>query len=642
MGSYTLTGSVQSGQTGAPLYFTAVRVALYDASTGTPTFIGESETGFAGAFSIEVPDPDAQGIYYAAATWGDDDRVMLATIIGPTIRGPIVLNELTTVSAAYAMAQFANGSEIGGGAFGLRIAAGMCDNLVSPLTGQPSEVMQNGPNGGQTNSLASIRSLGNLLSPIIRNFPDVWEELRELATPPVGSPPANTFEALVNIAHHPAQNVDEIYQQTKVLEIYTPPLSAKPDAAWTLAVKVNHTGDDGKRMFGGPANISWDANGYAWVANNVFQGTPNSCDFVVVLKPNGMPSDGTNGTPRSPVVGAGIVGPGFGVSVGPDGHAWVGSFGWGPSDTFPTEGIVSKFRGDGTPAPETPFMDGVVRVQGTVVDANRNVWLASYGTNAVVVYPEGDPKRWFSYPADGSGDPAPGSYTFGIAMDPTEEGAAWATWSGGLGWPTAYPGAVARLKIDGGALTCTFQQPLGAAVKGNAVDRFGNAWVASGGDDTVYLVTKDGHTFGFKDRAGLLGPWGVAVDGNNDVWVANFGRMGITEDYTNAGVSKLAGVDSPSRLAVGEALTPSTGYTLPSGGDPVLLADGSPVYKDGTECISPLMRMTSVTIDAAGNLWAVNNWKPRFRTDFEPENGNPGGDGIVIFVGLAKPPVTPG
>ena len=54
------------------------------------------------------------------------------------------------------------------------------------------------------------------------------------------------------------------------------------------------------------------------------------------------------------------------------------------------------------------------------------------------------------------------------------------------------------------------------------------------------------------------------------------------------------------------------------------------------------MRMTSVTIDAAGNVWAVNNWKPRFGTDFEPKHGNPGGDGIVIFVGLAKPPVEAG
>ena len=82
-------------------------------------------------------------------------------------------------------------------------------------------------------------------------------------------------------------------------------------------------------MFGGPANISWDRRGYAWVANNVFQHHANSADFVVVLKPNGMPSDGTDDTPKSPVVGNGLNGPGFGISVAPDEQVWVGSFGWG-------------------------------------------------------------------------------------------------------------------------------------------------------------------------------------------------------------------------------------------------------------------------------------------------------------------------
>lgn len=35
----------------------------------------------------------------------------------------------------------------------------------------------------------------------------------------------------------------------------------------------------------------------------------------------------------------------------------------------------------------------------------------------------------------------------------------------------------------------------------------------------------------------------------------------------------------------------------------------------------------------------MNNWKPDFNVDAPPNTGNPGGDGIVIFVGLAKPPV---
>ena len=37
----------------------------------------------------------------------------------------------------------------------------------------------------------------------------------------------------------------------------------------------------------------------------------------------------------------------------------------------------------------------------------------------------------------------------------------------------------------------------------------------------------------------------------------------------------------------------------------------------------------------AGNIWSINNWKPDFDIDIL---SNPGGDGIIIFVGLAAPP----
>jgi hypothetical protein len=47
------------------------------------------------------------------------------------------------------------------------------------------------------------------------------------------------------------------------------------------------------------------------------------------------------------------------------------------------------------------------------------------------------------------------------------------------------------------------------------------------------------------------------------------------------------------------------------------------------------MRTTAVVIDRAGNIWTANNWKPDFDIDI---TSNPGGDGMVIFVGLAKPP----
>ena len=50
--------------------------------------------------------------------------------------------------------------------------------------------------------------------------------------------------------------------------------------------------------------------------------------------------------------------------------------------------------------------------------------------------------------------------------------------------------------------------------------------------------------------------------------------------------------------------------------------------------------MTQVRIDQAGNMWAINNWKPNFTWDSTGEIlvGNKakggGGNSIVIFVGL--------
>ncbi|MFL5382094.1 MAG: hypothetical protein ACJ8GN_06230 [Longimicrobiaceae bacterium] len=651
-----LTGQVLSGGSQAEppvpsmpvcIPIAGAHVSLLYATEGIPAEIGHTRTDEQGRFTLSVSPPPADGIFYVAA-WTEPEWVRLVAVVGPTLAGPVTVNELTTVAAAYAFAQFTAASQISGPAASLRVAAGMCANLAS-ITGDPSNVMLGAPNGDQTNSLRSLRNLANLLVPAVRGSGGDWHEVHELATPPRGDPPADTFQAMVNIARHPGWHVAGIYRQSQSMQLYSPALAVPPDA-WTLAVKVNRTGDDGTRKFGGPANISWDRHGNAWISNNVVQGESAGCDFAVVLKPDGTPADGVDG-PKSPVVGGGMNGPGFGVVVDRNGDAWIGSYGWGPKGSWPVTGVVSKFDGSGNNIGGDGYTQGTSRVQGMAVDRWNNLWIASYGNdevtppppylNTVSVYLGGDPGNCISYPDPDASPPqtAPGMYTFGVAVDQTAEvPTAWVTYGGGLGWPKANPAHVARFVIENGALRCTLALQVGASSKAIALDPKGNAWIASGGDDTVYMVTPAGHVAGFTDRGGLNSPWGLTVDGNGDVWVGNFGHLGILYDYTHAAVSKLAGADSPSGLPVGEPISPETGYTLPTAGDPVTLADGSPLYKDGTPCYSPLMRMTSVTIDAAGNLWAVNNWKPRFATDFEPGSGNPGGDGIVIFVGVAKPP----
>ena len=275
-----LNGTVQSGGTDTDniLPLAGVSVTVYEATTDAPLTVGTAKTDADGKFSLDTSGTASDTIFYATASLGSG--VQLVTIIGPNIPASITINELTTVAAAFSMAQFTQNGVIAGNAFGLRIASGMNDNLVSPLTGASSDVLVNSPNGDETNSLRSTRSLANLLAACVQKQDGAVDNLFKLTTPPGGTAPNDTLQALVNICLYPANNVADIYN-AQASEMYSPslqqlepPFQQIPDA-WTIAVKVNDSGDD-LRRFGGPGNLVFDQNGYAWITNNVPQGEPNS------------------------------------------------------------------------------------------------------------------------------------------------------------------------------------------------------------------------------------------------------------------------------------------------------------------------------------------------------------------------------
>ncbi|HEX8115721.1 MAG TPA: hypothetical protein VF521_00490, partial [Pyrinomonadaceae bacterium] len=231
-----LTGAVRSGGATDNLPLAEVPVTLYEVTAGAPSVVGSVVTDADGKFSLRPSRTASDGVFYAAAALGDG--VQLVTVIGPHLPAFVTINELTTVAAAFSCAQFARDGIIAGDAFGLRVASGMNDNLVSPLTGDSSEVLLSSPNGDETNSLRSTRALANLLAACVRKHPCAAATLFVLATPPGGAAPGDTFQALVNIARHPANNVVGIYTQAKAVEVYLPSLERTPDA-WTIAVKVN-------------------------------------------------------------------------------------------------------------------------------------------------------------------------------------------------------------------------------------------------------------------------------------------------------------------------------------------------------------------------------------------------------------------
>lgn len=627
----SLNGIVQSGGTSATQPLAGAIVTLYWASASSPLSVGQTTSDATGAFSFKNVQPFSGGVYYATAT--TVGGVVLAAILGTSVPSFVTINELTTVAAAYSMSRFFQNGFVQGKNSGLQVAAGMNANLVSVATGQSSAVLLASPNADETNSLRSTRALANLVVGCVQNPSSACPALFAATTPPSGSAPTTVLQALVNLAHYPGQQVAGLYAQSKLTEtkqttLYLPSLQTMPDA-WTLTVKVNDSGSSAF-PFGGAGNFVFDANGYAWITNNVVQGTTGSTTAgVIVLGPDGRPSAGTNGEPVSPLTTGGLLGPGYGIGIATNGSVWVGNFGWGGVNPTSTgNGSVSQFTSSGQPlSPANGYQGGPVMAQGTISDNTGNIWIASYGTNQVFVFPQGDTTRAISYQLPSGSNP----FHIAFASDQT----AWVSLFGS----SSTPSGLAHFKLTGSALSLISQTVVGSGIKGISIDSLGNIWAASGGDSKIYVLSPSGAVLGGFSGGGVNGPWGVSVDGNDNAWVANFGPLQAGTNYTTANMSELAGANPATRpvgLNLGDPISPATGFTVPSAGSQVLLHSGTPLYgPNAPPNFNPLMRMTAVHFDGAGNAWAANNWKPDFNVDLVL---NPGGDGMVIFIGIAEPP----
>ena len=507
----TLHGSVVSG-TGADVTpLGGASIDVYRATEAGARKIASTQADLAGDFSVKLPARKAQT--YVVARNGDHGT--LIALLGNTVPTHVTINELTTVAAAYATAQLARGTRISGTSLQLTSAMGMGANLVSVRTGRPSKVITSPPNGNETSTWRSLGTLANLLVPCTRDDAACADLLAATKAGASGT----TWSAAQQIARNPARNVKQLYALSNDAHVFTPYLTAKfgPAAkskwtrldAFTLAVKLNAAGRtvNGKETcpFGGPGNLVFDLKGNAWITNNVVQGTPDSTHCIIVLRPDGRPAKGEQGGPTSPVTGGGIVGQGFGIGIAPNGQIWSGNFGWGSSSSMPTidgttpGGSVSVFDSAGN-AISGPYgyPGSMYRVQGTVSDAQGNIWMASYGNSKVQVFPGGDPTTTFPAYADANTEP------FDIRLD--ANGDAWVSYTG--------TSTASKLRYTPSGVQKVVTVSTGSAgnPKGVAVDQAGNAWVASGANNLVYAFDTNGTPLGSFDGGGMNGPWGLTVD----------------------------------------------------------------------------------------------------------------------------------
>jgi sugar lactone lactonase YvrE len=606
--------------------------------SGRPVALGATRSSRGGDFSIRYRSSLGGAVKYLLATRpggaaeagfpvpGNSYRLAAALGSG-SVPGRAAVNERTTVAIGYAMAQFLTRGRVAGKDPGLSNAAAMTRNLVSRRSGRLSPVLNSFPNGGSTTTRASFDSLANLLA-VCRRQGGRCARLLELAGPPGGGPAGDTLAATVALARNPWHNVRRLFALSRAVpSVYRPTLNAgqRPDA-WTLALRF----EGRPETMDGPGNFAIDGGGNLWVANNYEYSRDRlapvcAAENLLRFTPTGR------AFPGSPYVGGGLSGAGFGIGIDPRNHVWVGNFGFAAPECAkqPPHNSVSEFTLTGKPL--SPSLEEVLNEknefkefqggyengeiswpQATISDRRGNIWIANCGNDSVTKYTQGNHEA-----ATNLGEGLIGlKKPFGAAAN--GKGKVFVTGNENSRVAILKPNGIptANSPIKGGGL----HRPMGVAIDSN-----GYAWVANSGkvpapcpvkfnllpgQGSAVLLKPNGELARQKPikGAGMSTPWGIAVDGDDHVWVANFTGQRLSELCGTATELCPAG-----KQRVGASISPrKSGYGF-----------------------NGLVRNTAVAIDPSGNVWLTNNWKT------VSIKANPGGYQIVAFLGMAAPIKTP-
>ncbi len=647
----SVVGLVLGG--GAPIANSTV--TLWAASTGEPKQVGQTQTSADGRFELGLSgssDKDTS-LYLVAkggeptgsAVKGDNPAITLLAVLGSTPPSIVTINEMTTVASVWTNNQFLNGTAISGTSLGLRIAAGNVPNFVDLATGGYGVMIQDGFNSTQTPTMANFATLSSVLAGCVTRVKmDACNSLFAAATGPEGTVPSDTLAAAHSIARNSGFKPERVFAlldafypvpQGKHLRAtpYMPYLSFAP-GAWVLPLKFAGGG------YAGGAKVMFDSEGNAWSGANFIVGGQGGD----ALWDGNLSKFAPNGQPLSPMTfgftGGGLLGPGFGTAIDANDRVWVNS----------TSGkTISLFDKNGKPLspPEGYTLGGKTGVmQGIIVTPSGDVWALDFSDDKVVYMPKGDPAqaKFYCQSTDGKPNkesPCKLNGPFHLAID--QQDRIWIT--------NAISDTVTRFPASDPSKVEVFKTG-GGSGKGMAIDSKGNAWITNTLGSGLTLATKlrllelkaRGATLTAIDQVvlkdllshpglgsvsmlrpdgspapgspfnpgSIWGAWAVSIDGNDHVWVSNFA--------THGGLTELCGARTetcPPGMKTGDPISPKGGYR---GGGMQLLVDTS--------------------IDPAGNVWVSNNWQNPPSCYGEPDEDTStrcGGQGMIVFYGMAKP-----
>ncbi|MGY8749820.1 MAG: hypothetical protein ACKVHR_17395 [Pirellulales bacterium] len=608
------------------------------AGMDAPEAMIETLTDAEGAFELTNLGANEEGnIYYITTAGGVHENVALMSVLGATPPQTIVINEMTTVASVFTSAQFINGVAISGNPLGVKIAADNAPNLVDPVTGTWGHALLDPINSTQNTTLARLNTLASMIVAFGTIADDAWRAaFLKAAAAGAGEIPKDTLAALTSIARAPWANpdglfglFDKAYPQPKDGSRrnapYVPYLAYAPnDFAMILSFA-------GGGIFA-PGKLQVDAEGNVWSGVNWMPGSQsgvyhNIGGGTIKLSPNGTALS----PPITGFTGMGVDGVGWGTGMAKN-RVWVSSF----------NGSIGVMDLDGRQVgkeSDFPMAGKVGNLMGVGVADNGDVWIADATKNQLLHFPGGEPRNGKVVNVKGLKSP------FGIAID--AQNRVWVS--------SSQSNIVTRFPADDPAKAESFE--VGTSARGVALDSKGNLWVASNMSPgfpapevpagtpvmkqfqlmtehmlpimargtisatnptgVLNMIRPDGSQpapKGFTGDKGVFVPWGVSIDGNDDVWFGNFwGR----------GVGLMAGDDTqghPQGTKIGDVIH---------------------VFQSGS-----IQMVTDVVVDQAGNTWVANNWND---VDAVVANKDParesttwgGGTGITVIYGVASPANTP-
>src|SRR5215470_324310 len=651
----TIKGQVLGG--GAPIVNS--KVTLYAATAGEPKQLAQAKTDNQGQFQVRVTRAPAGSSLYLIAFGGepkvrgggDNPAIALLAVLGGKPPAHVVINEMTTVASVWTNAQFLVGATLKGPALGLRIAAGNVPNFVNLSKGGWGDAIQSPLNSSQTPTMANFATLADLLSACVtRVTPNACSSLFAAATPPGGGAPTDTVNTSEAIALYPWYQPERLYAlldqfypvpkgQNLRLVPFMPYLNYAP-SAWVLPLKFDGGGyrAGGKCMF--------DSEGNLWVGDNFTIGWQGSD----ALWQGPATKFAPNGKPLSPIItgftGGGMEGGTFGAAVDSKDNAWFTTYG------SKTIAVFDKNGKPLTPPQGINFDGRLGLMQGVIVTPSGDVWVLGVEKRQLVHFPKGDLSKGQIVCEGDSAEPCKSfKAPFHLAID--QQDRIWVS-DGGIDHVTRFP-------ASDPSQAQTFKTGVGFSSSGLGIDSQGNVWITNrlgnslvgmahlvdmgvrlktegitsasdyltktmseqkagkrGGSVTV--LRPDGTLYPGSPftSGGLPGPWAVAVDGNDNIWISNFAMV-------SSPIVELCGVRTehcPPGVHTGQQISPPNGYV---GGGMQMLVD--------------------IAVDPAGNVWAMNNWQDVDVCIIKPPpealSTRCGGQGVVIFYGMAKPVQAP-